>query len=176
MQVWNVLHAARWKHRTQDIAKNSPSAHHRTTLSVCIFATKVTIDNRKKFVKQQYLLHMFSQYGELGPLAAEISSGVWGIPANFNGFRVLAPLLHRRRSREVSQSLHDVWPSSGLVHCIYFFRGLLPLTEIYQVKKFNLHPSLAFSYICSVTGRHSSSWHQPNFAAFSRGHQSVTYR
>jgi len=29
-----------------------------------------------------------------GPLAAEIVSGVWGTPANFNGFRVLAALLH----------------------------------------------------------------------------------
>ena len=30
-----------------------------------------------------------------GPLAAaEIGSGVWGTPANFNGFRVLAALLH----------------------------------------------------------------------------------
>jgi len=28
-----------------------------------------------------------------GPLMAEISSGVWGTPANFNGFRVLAALL-----------------------------------------------------------------------------------
>jgi len=29
-----------------------------------------------------------------GVLAAEIVSLVWGIPANFNGFRVLAALLH----------------------------------------------------------------------------------
>ena len=29
-----------------------------------------------------------------GPLAAEIVSLVWGTPANFNGFRVLAVLLH----------------------------------------------------------------------------------
>jgi len=29
-----------------------------------------------------------------GPLAAEISLPVWGTPANFNGFRVLALLLH----------------------------------------------------------------------------------
>ena len=48
MQVWNVLHAARWKYRTQKIAKNSPSAHHRTTFSGYIFATKARIDNRKK--------------------------------------------------------------------------------------------------------------------------------
>jgi len=29
-----------------------------------------------------------------GPLVAEIASGVWGTPANFNGFLVLAALLH----------------------------------------------------------------------------------
>jgi len=32
MQVWNVLRAARWKCRTQKIAKKSSSGHHRTTL------------------------------------------------------------------------------------------------------------------------------------------------
>jgi len=40
MQVWNVLHAARWKYRMQKIAKNSPCAHHCTILSDYIFATK----------------------------------------------------------------------------------------------------------------------------------------
>jgi len=29
-----------------------------------------------------------------GPLVAEILPLVWGTPANFNGFRVLAALLH----------------------------------------------------------------------------------
>jgi len=29
-----------------------------------------------------------------GPLAAEIISLVWGTPGNFNGFHVLASLLH----------------------------------------------------------------------------------
>jgi len=45
---------------------------------------------------------MSSQYGELGPLAAEIGLPVWGIAANFNGIRVLASLLHRRRSTDVN--------------------------------------------------------------------------
>jgi len=31
----------------------------------CIFATKACIDNWKKLVKHQYLLHMSPQYGEL---------------------------------------------------------------------------------------------------------------
>jgi len=29
-----------------------------------------------------------------GPLTAEIDSGVWGTPTNFNGFHVLAALAH----------------------------------------------------------------------------------
>jgi len=38
---------------------------------------------------------MSLQYAELRPkLVAEILSLVWGTPANFNGFRVLAALLH----------------------------------------------------------------------------------
>jgi len=40
-----------------------------------------------------------------GPLAAEINPVVWGIPANFNGFRVLAALLHDSKVLGVSQTL-----------------------------------------------------------------------
>ena len=47
--------------------QKSPSGHHPTTLSGYIFATKTCIDNRKKVVKQQYLFHMSSQYGERQP-------------------------------------------------------------------------------------------------------------
>jgi len=39
-----------------------------------------------------------------GPLAAEIVSLVWGTPANFNGFRVLAALLHGTVLVRVSQT------------------------------------------------------------------------
>ena len=86
-------------------AKKSPSGRHRTTLSGYIFVTKARIDNRKKLVKQQYLLHM-SPYNmvNFGPLAAEIVSLVWGTPANFNGFRVLAALLHGTPVVGVSQT------------------------------------------------------------------------
>jgi len=40
-----------------------------------------------------------------GPLAAEIVSLVWGTPANFNRFRVLAALLHVTPVVGVSQTL-----------------------------------------------------------------------
>jgi len=100
-----------------------------------------------------------------GPLAAEIGSGVWGTPANFNGFRVLPSLLQRRRSTEVNQTLFDVWPSPELVHYVYIF-GAVALNGILQGAKFTLHPSLAFCYIGSVTAQPSSSGRQPNFAGW----------
>ena len=92
MQVWKVLHAARCKCRTQKVAKNR---HLGTIPQLCLAISSQlrhvsTIG--KKLVKQQYLLYMFSQYGELRP--TEIVSLVWGTPANFNWFRVLASLLH----------------------------------------------------------------------------------
>jgi len=62
----------------------------------------------------------------VGPLAAETGLPVWGTPANFSGFRVLASLLQRRRSPEANQTLHDVWPSPALVHYIYIFGGFAP--------------------------------------------------
>jgi len=40
-----------------------------------------------------------------GPLAAEIGLVVWGTPGNFNGFRVLAALLHSTPAVGISQTL-----------------------------------------------------------------------
>jgi len=78
------------------------------------------------------------------PLTAEIGWRVWGIPANFKGFRALASLLHRRRSTEVNQTLRDVWPSPELVHYIYIFGGFCPLTEFWKVQN-----SLCVQVLCS---------------------------
>jgi len=77
---------------------------------------------------------MSPQYGELGPLMAEIGLPVWGTPANFNRFRVLPLLLQRRYSPEANQTLHDVWPSPGLVQYIHTFGGSCPLTKFCQVQ------------------------------------------
>jgi len=69
------------------------------------------------------------------PLTAEIGLLVWGTPANFNRFRVLASLLHRRRSPEANQTLQDVWLSPELVHNIYIFGALAPpLREFCQLQ------------------------------------------
>jgi len=103
MQVWNVLHAAVWKCRTQKIAKNSPSAHHRTTSSGYIFATKACINNRKKTCNiSSTCPHNMANDG---PLTAEIGLSVWGTRAHFNGFCFLAALLHGTVVMGVSQTL-----------------------------------------------------------------------
>ena len=69
-----------------------------------------------------------------GPLTAEIGSGVWGTPANFNGFRVLASLLQRRRSPEANETLHNVWSPWADTLNIHF-RGLLSPNKIFPGAK-----------------------------------------
>ena len=78
------------------------------------------------------------------PLTTEICWPVWGTPTNFNGFRILPSLLQRRRSPEANQVLHDVWPSPGLLHCIYIFVGYCPPDRILPGAKFTLRLGLAF--------------------------------
>ena len=106
---------------------------------------------------------------KIGLLTAEIGSVVWGTPANFNGFRVLASLLQRRRSTEANQNFAQClavsWAGTLYIH----FRALLPQKGILPGAKFTLRSRLALSYIDSVTARHSSSGSQTNFAALSRG-------
>ena len=100
MQVWNVLHAAHWKCRTHKIAKNSPSGHHRTTLSGYIFTTKARINNQKKLVKQQYLLHMSPQYGELWPTSDWDHFVSLGYPCKFQRVSRLGSVTARHSSIE----------------------------------------------------------------------------
>ena len=67
MQVWNVLYAARWKWMTQKncqkFAISAPS-HNFVRLYLRKWGTYRQLEN---LVKQQYLLLMSSQYGELRP-------------------------------------------------------------------------------------------------------------
>ena len=98
MQVWNVLHVARWKYRTQKWCKKSPSEHHSTTLSGYIFATKACIDNRKKIVKQQYLLHMPLHYGKLRPTSGWDRFVSLGHPCKFQRLLCLGSVTARHSS------------------------------------------------------------------------------
>jgi len=88
------------------IAKNLPSGHHRTSFSGSVYATRARINNLKKNLLNSNVSptcpHSMVNFG---PLAAEICWRVWGIPANFNGFHVLALLLHSTLVVGVSQTL-----------------------------------------------------------------------
>jgi len=81
------------------------SGHYRTTLSGCIFTIKAHIDNRKKNLLSSNISSTCPHnMVNLGLLAAEIVSLVWCTPGNFNGFRVLAALLHGTLVVGVSQT------------------------------------------------------------------------
>ena len=152
--------AARGSLKIQDAKKTSKICHMGTIAQRCQVVSSqlrrvLTIG---KMFKSDIFPTCSHNMVNFGLLTADICWRDWGTAANFNGFRVLASLLQRRRSTEVNQTLHDVWPSPGLVHYVYNFRGSCLVTEICHVqKKFTLCPSHAFSYIGSVTARHSSS-------------------
>jgi len=74
--------------------KKSPSGHRPTTLSGYIFAIKARINNWKNLLSTNISPMCPHNMVNFGPLAAEIDPVVWGTPANFNGFLVLAALLH----------------------------------------------------------------------------------
>ena len=104
-----MLHAARCKWRTQKSRQKSPSGHHRTTLSGYIFATKAHVENRKKNLLSSNISSTCPHnMVNFGLLAAEIVPVVWGTPANFNRFRVLAALLHGTLQQWASANLCGV--------------------------------------------------------------------
>jgi len=169
MQVWNVLHVTLWntgRKNRQTFTAWAPSHN----LSGCIFATKACIDNRKKLVKQQFL-HMSPAVCELWPISGLDGFTSLGHPSKFQwvsrlGFVTAAMTLDVTAGMTAKRCTMFGCLLAATV-CIHF-RGLLSPNEILQGAKFTLRPSLAFSYIGSVTARHSSSWRQPNLAALSR--------
>jgi len=67
-------------------------------LSGYIVATKACIDNRKKLVKQQYLLYMSSQYGELWPTSGWDLLASLGHPCKFQQVARLGSVTARHSS------------------------------------------------------------------------------
>ena len=57
-----MLHASRWKCRTQKIAKKSPSGHHRTTLSSISSQLRHVSAIRKKWLNSNVSPNMSSQH------------------------------------------------------------------------------------------------------------------
>jgi len=113
MHVWNVLHVARWKE--QD-AKN---CHYGNIAQLC---RAISSELRHVSTIGKNLLN--SNISSKCPhnmmnfalLMAEICWRVWGTPANFNGFRVLAALLHGTLVVGVSQTLQH-WAEGSTYIC-----------------------------------------------------------
>jgi len=82
--------------RPKKIAIKSPSVHHRTQLCRAIsLQSKAHVDNQKKNLLSSNISFTYPyNMVNFGLLTAEIVSLVWGTTTNFNGFRVLAALLH----------------------------------------------------------------------------------
>jgi len=101
MYVWNVLHAARWNTGR----KKSPKICHLRTMAQLCRAVSLQLRHvstiGKKLVKQQYLLHVFSQYGELRPTNGWHWFGCLGHPSKFQrvsrlAFVTAGDVTHRR--------------------------------------------------------------------------------
>ena len=104
----------------------------------------------KKLVKQQYLLHMFSQYGELRPKSGWYLLAILGHPSKFQrvshlGF-VTAPTSFTGGQPNFARCLAVSWAATVCIH----FRRLLPHNGILPGTEFTLCPSLALFYIGST--------------------------
>jgi len=97
----------------------------------------------------------------IGPLTAEIC---FGHPSKFQRVSRLrfptAPTSLNGSQPNFARCFAVSWVATLYIH----FRGILPPNGILLDASFTLRPRLAFSYIRTITARHSSSGHQPNFA------------
>ena len=140
--------------------KNYAKNHHLCTITQRCWAISLqprhvsTIE--KKLVKQQYLLHMSWQYGELPTNGWDWLASL-GHRSKFQGVSslgfVTAPTSLNRGQPNFARCLAVTWVRSLYTH----FWGLLPPNGILPCAKFTLHPSIAFCCIGSVTARHVSS-------------------
>jgi len=86
------------------------------SLSGYIFAIKACIDTRKKSVKHQFLIYMSLQYGELRPTSGWDRFVSLGHPNKFQRVSRLGFVTAAKSLNGGHQTLHDVWPSPGLIH------------------------------------------------------------
>ena len=123
MNVWNVLHAARWNTGRKNYAKNR---HLRIIAQSCVSSQRRHV---LTIVKTLLNSNIFStclhNMVNFDPLTAEIGWQVWGTTANFKGFRVLASLLYRpslnRGQPNLARCLAVCWANTLYIH----FCGLL---------------------------------------------------
>ena len=145
--------------------KNNAKMRHLRTISQLCRAMSSQLRHvstiGEKVVMQQYLLHMSLQYGELQPTNGWNLLASLGHPNKFQrvsrfGF-VTACLSLTRGQPNFARCLAISWVATLYIH----FRGLLPPPwRNFAWCKIHFSPSLEFSYIGSVTARHSSSRRQ----------------
>jgi len=153
--------------------KNDAKNHHLGTVAQLCQATSSQLrtyrQSEKKLVKQQYLLHMCSQYGELWPTGGWDHFVSLGHPSKFQR-------VSRLGSVTAATSLNGSQPNFArclAVSCaatLHIFGGCCPVTEFCQVQYSVCVLQVLRSPIGSITARHSSSGCEPNFAAPSTGH------
>ena len=160
MQVWNLLHAAHGKRRTQKSRQKSPSGHHRTTLSGYIFATKARIDNRKKPVKQQYVHHMSAQYGELRRTSGWDRLTSLGHPCNFQLVSRLGSVTARHLVVGASQTLRRWTEGATYVRQGDHHVGHWPTFLVFSLNWTTSLFKRDFSCSCTCSAGKDFSWHR----------------
>jgi len=111
----------------------------------------------KKILLSSNISSTFPQYGKLRSTSGWDRFGSLGHPSKFQRVSrlefVTAATSLTRGQPNFARCMAVSWAGTLYMH----FRGLLPPDSISPRAKFTLRPSLAFSYIGSVTARHSSS-------------------
>jgi len=134
MHVWNVLNAL-----TENRGcKNYTQIRHLCTIAQLCQAISSQLLHvltiAKKLVKQQYLLHMSLQYGELPPTNVQDLLASLGHPSKFQQLShlgsVTAPMLLNKGQPNFARCL----AVSYTVYYICIFGGSCPLTEFCQLK------------------------------------------
>ena len=85
--------------------KKSPSAHHRTICRAISSQLRHILTIGKNLLNSNISSTCPHNMVNIGPLTTEIGWRVWGTPANFNGFCILAALLHATLAVGVMQTL-----------------------------------------------------------------------
>ena len=146
------------KKQNSKITNNSPSAHRRITLSGCVFATEACIDNQKKNLLNSNISWTCPHYMvNFGPLTSEIGWHPQQIQRVSRLRFVTAPT-------EVNQTLQMFGRLMGW-YTVYTFWGSCPWRNFARCKIHFAFESCVLLYWHRYC-KHSSSGHQPNFAAW----------
>ena len=147
MQVWNMLQAARWKYRTQKSRQKSPSG----TIAQLCRAISSQLRHVSTIGKKLLSSNMSSRCPHnmvnFGPLTAEIRWRIWGTPANFNGFPVLAALLLGSQVMIVNQTLRR-WTAPPILGRATITLGIGPRSRFF----FSAACKLTINYMQQTVG------------------------